>query len=96
MTAVPRPPTSQQRRVLAAIVAHWRDHSRSPTVRELMPAVPTTTTNGVTGHLKALAAKGLIEWPGGGARGIWPAGLRGRIAALLAEGHAKETTCERS
>lgn len=74
--------TDQQRAVLEAIKGHWREHARSPTVRELMGALGFASPQAITGHLKSLAAKGAVELDAG-SRGIWPAGLRGRIRAAV-------------
>lgn len=79
------PPTDRQREVLAAIRDHWRNHGNGPTTRDLMAALGFASTNAVVGHLRTLARKGLVVWERGGARGIWPAGLKAKIAAAVAE-----------
>lgn len=80
------PPTDRQREVLAAIRDYWRAHGNGPTTRDLMAALGFSSPNAVVGHLRPLAKKGLVVWGrGGGARGIWPAGLRERIAAAVTE-----------
>jgi repressor LexA len=90
MTTTAAPLTDRQAEVLAAIRAYWRDHGRPPALRDLMALLRISSPNGVVCHLKSLHKKGLVELAGdkgphGRAltRGIWPAGLRGRIRELL-------------
>lgn len=79
-------PTDRQSEVLAEVRRYWREYGRPPSVRDLMPRVRVTTPQGVVCHLSALAAKGLIEWARDGtSRAVWPAGLRQRIAEMLAD-----------
>ena len=77
--------TVQQTKVLDAIRGYWRRHGKPPSIRELMPAIGTESTNAIAGHLKALAKKGAIEWECGKSqsRGIWLAGLRVQIQELV-------------
>ena len=79
------PPTDRQREVLAEICRYWRTHGNGPTTRDLMAVMGFASTNAVVGHLRPLARKGLVVWERGGARGIWPAGLKAKIAAAVAE-----------
>ena len=80
--------TRQQEKVLSAIRRYWQRHGKPPSIRELMPAVRTTSPNGIVCHLKALAKKGFIEWEcgKGQSRGIWPAGLKSKIRELVCDG----------
>lgn len=85
-TATPDPSTlpSGQRRVLDAVIAHWREHGQSPSIRELCTALDIGSPNGVVGHLAALAKKRHIEWDRDRtARGVFLAGLRDRIRGLV-------------
>ena len=79
------PPTDRQREVLAAIRDYWRVHGNGPGIRDLMTALGFRSPNGVVCHLRTLARRGLVVWERGGARGIWPAGLKAKIAAAVAE-----------
>lgn len=57
-------PTTRQQRVLTTIASLTRKNKLPPTIREIGTALKMTI-NGVTGHLKALRRKGLIEQPKG-------------------------------
>lgn len=56
-----RPLTDRQHAVLKAILTHYAEHGTPPTIRQLCTAVGISSTNGVAGHLKALAERGHIE-----------------------------------
>lgn len=78
--------TDRQREVYAAICACWRLTGRSPSIRELCDRLGIAGPNAVVGHLRALKRKGLVVWDRDTtARGIWPAGLKERIAAAVTE-----------
>lgn len=87
MTATHPRLTPTQRKVLVAIVRHVADHGRCPTIRELMPVVPTSSPNGVLCHLSALRKKGLVSAPPKGpggeciTRGIEVPGLTAALKA---------------
>lgn len=78
-------PTGRQRRVYDWICAYWAANGRPPTYREMMAGLEISSPNGVVCHLKALAAKGWLEWSGRDSRNVWPAGLRKRIAAAVVD-----------
>jgi len=56
-----RAPTARQTEVLGAIEAHRAALGYSPGVRDLCRLLGVSSTNSVAGHLKALAAKGLLD-----------------------------------
>ena len=62
--------TPRQRALLDHIRDHQAAHGRPPTRHEIAAAFGYASVNAVTGHLKALAAKGAIEVTPGAARGI--------------------------
>lgn len=62
--------TLRQREVLDVIGRHITKKGRPPTVREIGNDLGIRSPNGVTCHLKALAAKGAIEWTTGVSRGL--------------------------
>lgn len=55
-----KPLTTQQHKVLQAIITHFKDEGVPPTVRDLMGPMGFSSPNGVVCHLKALETKGLI------------------------------------
>lgn len=76
--------TDRQNEVMDAIWSHWRQCQISPTIRELMTRLNLTNTNSVVCHLRALEAKGAIEWARNGrSRMIFPAGLREKIKVVV-------------
>jgi len=89
--------TARQLEILDFIKENIRDNSMPPTVAEIAEAMHLSSTNGVRGHLQALARKGAIELIPNASRGIrllqidmFEQGLPlvGRVAAgqpLLAE-----------
>lgn len=89
--------TSRQLEILDFIRESIRDNNMPPTVAEIAEAMNLSSTNGVRGHLQALARKGAIELIPNASRGIrllqidmFEQGLPlvGRVAAgqpLLAE-----------
>ena len=91
MTTTTLPPlTARQAEVYAAILDYWAEYARPPSVRELGAALGIGSPNGVVCHLAFLTKKGWVEWrkstgQRGTARGIWPAGLRERIAVVVEE-----------
>ena len=63
MTATRREkPTAKQMLVYRAIVRHWGRTGVFPTVRELCGVFGIASTNGIACHLRALAAKGWIDY----------------------------------
>ncbi|MFP4131613.1 MAG: transcriptional repressor LexA [Thiohalospira sp.] len=62
--------TARQRALLDFIRDHQAAHGRPPTRHEIAAAFGYASVNAVTGHLRALAAKGAIEVTPGAARGI--------------------------
>lgn len=54
--------TVKQRRMYRAILAFWAEHGKGPSVRDLMPVIPTTSPNGVVCHLQALVRRRAIVW----------------------------------
>ncbi|SFD02086.1 repressor LexA [Thiohalospira halophila DSM 15071] len=62
--------TARQQALLDHIRDHQATHGRPPTRHEIAAAFGYASVNAVTGHLKALAAKGAIELTPGAARGI--------------------------
>jgi repressor LexA len=66
-TAAPLP-TDRQTEVLEAIREHWTEWGFAPSVRDLMDMLNIRSPNGITCHLKALQAKGLVTWQPGLAR----------------------------
>lgn len=88
------PVTDRQRAVYSALCNYWALYGVGPSIRDLCAAVGIGTPNGVIGHLAALEKKGLVVWDRDKtARGVWPAGLKERIATAVLE---LETTCGRS
>jgi repressor LexA len=98
ITMANRELTTRQQELLDFIRDHAARYGRPPTRHEIATAFDYASVNAVTGHLKALAAKGAIELTPGAARGIQlPAGgedeglpLVGRVAAgapILAREH---------
>jgi len=79
--------------VLAAVWAFWAEHARPPKVRDVQAACDITSTSATGLVLDRLAAAGKLEREvdddaGGGrfTRGIWPAGMRERVAAMFRDG----------
>jgi DNA-binding MarR family transcriptional regulator len=69
--AEPRPPlTTSQTKVYMAIVAHYRDHRVTPTLRELCVRTGIKATHGVWEQLRRLERKKYIEVVPGTTRGI--------------------------
>jgi repressor LexA len=64
--------TRTQQRVLDYIV-RAAEAGRPPTIREIGAAFRWRSTGTVRDHLRALAAKGVVRWEHGRARGIVPA-----------------------
>lgn len=62
--------TTRQQALLDHIRDHQAAHGRPPTRHEIAAAFGYASVNAVTGHLRALAAKGAIELTPGAARGI--------------------------
>ncbi len=67
--------TAIQRRVLEYIV-RAAEAGRPPTIREIGAAFRWRSTGTVRDHLRALAAKGVVRWEHGRARGIAPTARR--------------------
>jgi len=89
MTTAPaarQPLTVRQNEIYREICAFWRAQGRPPTIRDLCTVLAIKSSNGVSAHLSALAAKGWIERAEATtARAIWPAGLKAKIAAIIEE-----------
>lgn len=64
------PLTDRQAEVYRAIVAHYVEHGRAPTFRELADAMGFAAQNGAVSHVKALAKKGVVVASAGMSRGI--------------------------
>ncbi len=96
--------TKRQSEVLDFIREAIAEYGMPPTVAEIAAAMGVSSTNGVRGHLQALARKGVIELIPGASRGIrlleaaaYADGNRlpivGRVAAgepILAEQHIED------
>jgi len=67
-----RPLTAKQRAVYRFIAAHYRDTRIPPTVRDIQRHTGVASPNGVVCHLRALRAKGWVEWRSMTARSILP------------------------
>jgi repressor LexA len=70
ITMANRELTPRQQELLDFIRNHAARHGRPPTRHEIASAFGYASVNAVTGHLRALAAKGAIELTPGAARGI--------------------------
>lgn len=84
--------TPKQRTVLALIVEHWQNHGRSPSVRELMPAIGVASTCTVQRHLDALEKKGFVKRDRYQRCSVKPTGFHipdhGEMRRLLADAEA--------
>lgn len=69
-TQAETPVTKRQREMVALIRAFMREHQTAPTVRELGDLAGISSPNAVVGNLRALRAKGLIQFGGGKTRNI--------------------------
>ena len=80
------PLTDAQSGVLDWIVSYWGIHSSYPTVREIADAFHWSGPNAAVGHLKAIAAKGWIEW---GQESDGPSRARGIVVPELRRAASK-------
>ena len=72
-----KPMTARQEEILSAIIEHIRQNYMPPSVRDIGEACGISSPNGVTGHLKALRARGLLVGdPGHKSRNIIPVDLK--------------------
>lgn len=53
--------TSRQQQVVDVIIALTAMNNRAPTIREICKAIGVSSPNGVTCHLRALRAKGVVQ-----------------------------------
>lgn len=74
--------SKRQQEILKFIEDYWRQHWRTPTVREIQEGLRLSSTSVVNHHLEALARKGYIEREHGVSRGIK---VVGADSLLLAE-----------
>lgn len=88
----PRPAlTGQQRAVLAFLLAHFAEHQRFPSMREIAAHMGFANQSGPACHLDALERKGYLTRPAGAvtARAYEVAGLSEAIAGAV-RAHAAE------
>jgi len=64
VTKVSDPSTDRQMVVLNFIIDHIREHKVPPVVREIGAGLGITSPNGVMCHLRALRARGIIDYGG--------------------------------
>lgn len=60
----------RQQRVLLAIEVFNREHPYPPSIRDIQAAADLSSTSVVLWHLRALRARGLVDWTPGVARSI--------------------------
>lgn len=65
-----RPLTPRQRAVFLWLAAHIRDRGYGPTYREGQTAFSFRSPNAFAGHVRALAARGLVTWDEGTPRSL--------------------------
>lgn len=76
-----KPATDRQQEVYRAILTHFAETGRAPTIRDLMARLDIKSPNGIACHLKALAQRGLIQTAEHTARGIEVAAITGAVKA---------------
>jgi len=67
-SAKPAAPTPRQLEVVGAIRHLTETHGYAPTLAELRNNLGIASANAISGHLKALRAKGLVTWKEGRSR----------------------------